>query len=218
MFQTPIPVSYYEGLISKKIIRPSNSSQEYVIIKNICYNIQYLDMLNQIDSIKYLPDNNLHIVYRTMNIKTFIITATSIIEAILFYELKTRGKTKDTWQKVASFSNPIDDETKIDSIIYKKGKPFDKEMKLDQMKEIAQNEKIFGDDNKIYGYINTLRKLRNKIHLHIGSTNLDTDWNKFNKKDFQLCQESLGNILKLYFNITDYEFEEKFKFLISEEK
>ena len=58
-------------------------------------------------------------------------------------------------------------------------------MTLDVMIKKAEKKKLLGTGQKIYKKLNYLRKLRNRIHLHVHAINEDhdIDWWKINKNE-----------------------------------
>lgn len=68
----------------------------YKILKNICYNLQYLEYLDAT-----LVQLKLTDVLQAYTWKTYIITATSIIEAIFYYLAKKHENSlKPEWVEV----------------------------------------------------------------------------------------------------------------------
>ena len=96
---------------------------------------------------------------------------------------------------------------KTNTILYKKlDHPKVAEMNLHSMINKAQKKKLLGENSEIYKQLQYLRKLRNKVHLHLIDSNWDTDWTKFNLNEIN----KMDKILRLFmisslFNPTDEE-------------
>src|SRR5690606_5903978 len=92
----PNSIEWYENQVRRLIKKTSAVPNHYKIKKNICYNLQYLEYLD-----KTLEQLNLTTVLQRATWKTYIITAISIIEAILFYLVK-KNETKLTndWVRI----------------------------------------------------------------------------------------------------------------------
>ncbi len=75
---------------------------------------------------------------------------------------------------------------RIDSHLYKKLSAKERdEMQFDAIIKKAESKRILGSDHAIYAKLQNLRKLRNKVHLHIIDEPTDTDWNAFQFR--QIC-------------------------------
>lgn len=227
----PKPLSGFECIISRKIsggspkevtsIREgkihtetvtSPTNYEYGLRKNICYSLQHLEYL--------LESNNqlqLTTVLTFQNYKTFIIVSASIVEGILYHELKNQdlfnksnlnslGKTSSQrkfYDKLHTFVTEIFEHVDI----------HEEEMTFDQMISKVEAKHLLGEDHQIYSDIDTLRKLRNKIHIHLAGTRHETDYNSFNYKKLELAKTTLLNLLSIYFSLTDQEKNTTFSFL-----
>ena len=151
--------------------------------KNIAYNLQYLQFQKQA-----LIEFNVTQVILTQVWKMHIIVGTSIVEALLYYLLTSKGLQKTTdWEQVANTSNETNIDGakhKIENVVYKKlEKPIPIEMTLDIMIKKAEKKKLLGTGQVIYKKLNYLRKLRNRIHIHAIGEDYDTDWVKINKNE-----------------------------------
>ena len=111
--------------------------------KNIAYNLQYLQFQKQA-----LVEFNVTQVILTQVWKMHIIVGTSIVEALLYYLLTSKGLQKTTeWEQVANTSNETNIDGakhKIENVVYKKlEKPIPIEMTLDIMIKKAEKKKLY---------------------------------------------------------------------------
>lgn len=175
----PTQINVYESIISRKIF-PSNSDYRAALNKNICYNLQYLEFLSECIKQLYLTS----VVY-TQNTKMFVIIAGSIIEGILYHEIKINNLySRSIWryiQKVISNERKIlETDLRLETHIYQKlTDEIETEMTFDQMLSKAEAKYLLGDDHSIYSQIKIIRQLRNKIHIHVAGSSIDSDYNSF---------------------------------------
>lgn len=209
------PQDYYpikNGKIERMTL-PTPNSYEYGLRKNICYSLQYLEYL-------LCTDNQLHLtsVLTFQNYKTFIIVSAGIVEGILYHELKSNGINKK------SDLNSLG-KTSVQKTLYGKLHTFvteifehseklhEEDMTFDQMISIVESKKLLGEDHQIYSDINALRKLRNKIHIHLAKTRHETDYNSFDYKKLYFAKDTLLDVLIKYFSLSKDEVENHFSFL-----
>lgn len=213
----PTPVDSYEIIVSRKIPL-SDSDYRKALNKNICYNLQYLEYISECTNQLYLTSS----LY-TQCVKTFVIVAASIIEGILYHELKSNGlNSKSFW----NYIKDVISETKIfDRDIRMETKTFEKlstekdlDMTFDQMLNKVEAKKLLGKGHDVYAKINIIRKLRNKIHIHIGKSGFDSDYNSFDFEKLNLAKETLHEILTFYFQLNEDEERDIFKYLVIEER
>jgi hypothetical protein len=204
----PTTVSDFEEIIGRKINYKN-------LRKNIVYNLQFLQFINEYVSQIYLTS----VIY-TLTCKIFVIITAGIIEGILFYEINARElQKKSIWnflKSIVSNENVLFDgkTLKLETSIFEKlENEKDEEMKFEQMLNIAESKNIFGTDHKIYEKLNGLRKLRNKVHIHIIEHFNDTDYNNYDYTKIELAKDVLLYILKNHFQLTDNEVDNKFDFL-----
>ena len=179
----PSSVSSLESYLGKFIKSGEGVPNVVGLRKNIAYNLQYLQFQKQV-----LVEFNVTQVILTQVWKMHIIVGTSIVEALLYYLLTSKGLHKTTeWEQVASTSNETNIDGvkhKIENVVYKKlEKPIPIEMTLDIMIKKAEKKKLLGTGQEIYKKLNYLRKLRNRIHIHAIGEDYDTDWWKINKNE-----------------------------------
>jgi hypothetical protein len=62
-------------------------------------------------------------------------------------------------------------------------------MSFDAMIKCAKSKSLFGSDKVIYLKLDSLRALRNKVHLQVINDPTDTDWNTFTNNDLSdICK------------------------------
>jgi hypothetical protein len=166
--------------------------------KNIAYSLQHLEFIHRCGE-----DLNLTSVLWTQNAKTFIIVACSIIEALFFYLLRARGKAATTsWKSYRKLSGQefkdVDGKKKkIDMEIFEKIEPeIFEEMTFDSMCKRVESKKLvaLGND-EFFKNLAYLRKLRNRVHVHIVEDDTDTDYLKINRKQYDVARKILFTLL-----------------------
>ena len=87
------------------------------------------------------------------------------------------------------------EKKRIDRHVYRKlSNPKRIPMNFDAMLKKAENKKILGSDESIYEKLKNLRKLRNRVHLHLIDKPADTDWNAFSMPDRRAMAEVIHTI------------------------
>lgn len=187
---------------------------DYEIKRNIAYNLQYIEYLDL--TMRELDLSNVLI---TETCKNFIITGISIVEAILYYIIKSKGLHRETyWKEMKTVHTNIHEfeQKKYKDMIVKyveQATPIEEEMNFDSMIKKAESKHLLGEDHEIYTQLNHLRNIRNKVHLYLIQDKLDTDWNVFNVNKVILMKRVLLKILSSNnFNATDDQLE-MFNFL-----
>lgn len=209
-------VNHFKSFFKLHIVKTDFFNKEYELINNLSYNFQYLQFLTNV-----LKSEELHEVIRRLNIKTYLIVSTSIIESILEYYLILTGEYRiSEWIEI--------EKSKTSSNIYlvsnkplknitftqKKTEPFLDKMKFDDVLKKIKDKKLLGDNNDLYKSLNNIKKLRNKVHLNNIEGDRDHDWNNFGKTEYYECSKCLREILKSnIFNVTIDELKDKFVFL-----
>jgi len=177
----PVSIDHLYNFLSKVIKRGTGFKYVYGLRKNIAYNLQYLEFLD-----RCMQDLKISNVIFSISYKVFILVGCSIIEALIYYllikndllpgtkwelEFIAKGNEKRIGSKII----------KIDSYVYKKlpARVLKKDISFNKMLDIAEKKKIFGRKSDIYRRLNFLRKLRNKVHLHLIKSPVDHDWNRF---------------------------------------
>lgn len=188
----PISVEKLDTLLNKLICRGCGYVNVYALRRNIAYNLQYLEFLDQCLSTLKLTE-----VLTTQIYKNFVCVGCGIMESLLEFLLIKHGFHKTTeWESVCTvtgqerkFKEKI---IKIDSEIFEKLTIKKKvDMPFDAMLKKAEAKKILGPDHDIYAKLQCLRKMRNRVHLHMIEEPTDTDWNAF--KQSHLC--SMAKVL-----------------------
>ena len=191
----PNSVSSLEDYLGKFIKAGEGVPNIVGLRKNIAYNLQYLQFQKQV-----LIEFNVTQVILTQVWKMHIIVGTSIVEALLYYLLTSKGFQKTTeWEQVASTSNETNidgSKHKIENVVYRKlDAPIPVGMTLDVMIKKAEKKKVLGAGEEIYKKLNYLRKLRNRVHIHVIGEDLDTDWWKINKNEVDTVRLVLYSFL-----------------------
>lgn len=188
----PVSVEKLDMLLNKSICRGCGYVNVYALRRNIAYNLQYLEFLDQC-----LAGLKLTEVLTNQIYKNFVCVGCGIVESLLEFLLVKSGLHKTTeWQSVCAITGQekrVKDKTiKIDSEIFEKLPTKKKvEMNFDAMIKKAEAKKLLGPDHDIYAKLQSLRKMRNRVHLHMIEEPTDTDWNAF--KQSHLC--SMAKVL-----------------------
>lgn len=193
----PTSLKEFERYIEPFINNTSNLEQSYELTKNLSYALQYIQYL------LYILRPETHYVIQKQLIKSIVIHGTALIEAILYCILLSNNKiSKDNWtlveDNISTKKVKIDEDTEIKIVIsvYKKTKEINiKEITLNSMIRKVENNYLLGEDHELYKKLNFLRKLRNKVHIHIFEKKLDTDSNNFNKDELKTLKQTLFMLL-----------------------
>jgi hypothetical protein len=182
------------------------------IAKNTAYSIQYLEFLAQIHT-----DLNLSAVLSTQTWKAFIIHGCAVLEAIFYYVLVSTGRAAHTdWQSKSKVTSP---EFKLGGELYrtetefftKLAKPVVDRMTFETMCQRVESKKLVQLDNEFYSRLPRLRKLRNRVHIYGIETDSDTDYIKFDRKDYELMKFILKAVLTSHlFPTVDDQLDLKF--------
>lgn len=192
----PTPVSQLDFFLSPHIKKTSTVPNGYAIRKNICYGIQHLQYLSET-----LTQLRLSGVLITMTYKQFVVTGMGIIEGILYNELKARNLLRtNEWELLKESSSPETDiggpVIRVDTkVLRKRSVPVEEDPVFDRLLRVAEKKRVFGTDSKFYAQAHHLRKLRNKVHLFVTGSDLDSDWNAFGFKEFELMKTALLALL-----------------------
>ena len=155
-FYCPAGIDAIHSLL-RQGIKKENSvlSHGYAYVRNVAYNLQYLEYLNYV-----LSETELHVTVQTLTQKTFVITGMSIVEAILWFVLKSSGQQrKDAWEITQEVETKTFEDHgskyKISNIISKlRPEPVDVEMTLDAMIKKVESKKLLGLDGQVYKDLN----------------------------------------------------------------
>jgi hypothetical protein len=192
----PVSIDKLDTLLLKLIQRGYGFINVYALRNNIAHNLQYIEYLD-----KCLSDLKLTEALTTQIYKNFVCVGCSIIEALLDFLLIKSGHHKTTeWESIRKV--PTQEATLFDMTVRLECELFRKlptkkyeEMSFDSMIKKAEKRELLGPDHDIYAKLSALRKLRNKIHLHVIDEPTDTDWNSF--KHSHLC--SMAKVLHTVF-------------------
>ena len=209
----PSPISKFELYLMKFFKSGVDVPNITGIRKNIAYNLQYLQF-----QVQLLSEFKVTQVILTQTWKVFIIVGTGIIETILYYLLSSKNIAKTTdWLEVGKTGNETkinNKQYRIENIIYEKlSTPKQVDMSFDIMIKKVENKKLLGNDHAIYEKLHYLRKLRNRVHLHLIDEERDSDWRKFNISEIKTMKLVLYSfMISTLFSPTNEEIR-MFEFL-----
>jgi hypothetical protein len=189
---------------------------DYAYVRNVAYNVQYLEYLSKLIDADLEGEENLHFTVTTLTYKTFVITGMGVVEAVLWYLLKHSGNQRaSVWEQtlqVASNQFQQDGQSyKLETVFFKKRDvPEDDEMTLDSMIKKVEKKNLLGGDHTVYEGLNHLRKLRNRVHIRSVQHDKDTDWWSFELKHVKLMKGVLYRI----FNSTHFHPEQEHDYLL----
>jgi hypothetical protein len=192
----PTPIDTIDSYLQKLIPKGTSVPNTRALRRNIAYNLQYLQYLEQT-----LNEFDLTSVLITQTWKIFIIVGTGVMEALLYYVLWSNDLHKEAdWELIASKST---NEFKLDgrlhkienSIWAKLDDPRAEAMTLEAMIQKVEKKKLLGRDHEIYKKLQFLRKLRNRVHLQAIEDERDTDWNSFNLSEVTTMRYTLHTVL-----------------------
>jgi hypothetical protein len=192
-YATPIPKLI--GLLSKVIKGYTGFKYVYALRRNIAYGLQYLEFLE-----RCIRDLKMSGVTLALTYKAFILYGCGIIEALLHYLLIKRNLySKIEWKEsFRAKGNPKtfgDKLIRIDCHIFEKmSSPELEEISFNKMLDKAESNRLFGNDRSLYGRLNFLRILRNKVHLYLIDSNTDHDFNRFGESDLKAMANAIYSI------------------------
>lgn len=204
----PQPVSIYKN----SIIVHGEYDTTNRIRSNFAYSMQYLEFLE-----KEFDELNLSDVLTTMQIKSYIVTGMGIIEMLLVNLLHYTGNWNvSEWGEYKKFiSNPqnVDGKThKIETHVLEKVLPFELRMDLDSMIKKTEKKNLISISHDVFPALKRLRELRNRVHLQIGESAYDHDYNIIQFEDIQMMRRILYSILscnQFCSNLNAFEFIKK---------
>jgi len=184
-------VGQYEAFFETGIKKNEAFERVYEINKNLSYGFSYLEYLT-----KRIREEGNYVI-KSQLYKSYIVTGMGIVECILHYLIKSKGLNKTVLYKEISRykSNTkelLGEEVKVETLVsIKLNDPEEDEITLDKMIKIAQKHKLLGPNQEnTYSKLGRLRKLRNKVHLHI-SDYLEHDFNSFTMREAIVMREIL---------------------------
>ena len=152
---------HFKSFFKLHIVNSDDFNNEYELINNLSYNFQYLQFLTNL-----LKREDLREVIWRLNIKTYVIVSTSIIECILDYYLILIGEYKTSdWieiEKSKSSSNTYiigKSQLKNVTITHKKTKRFLVKMKFDDVLKKIKDKQLLGENNELYKSLYKIKKL-----------------------------------------------------------
>lgn len=189
----PTPVSSFEYALSSGAFY--GMSRE--VRKNIAYALQYLQFLQlQFDEI------HLHDIIATHIIKTYIITAMGIIEAVFHHLIVYNGyQKKEKWEDIAKpvhtnvFFEDGEKKKYVISVEKELTTPRNVQMDFEYLINKVQEKKLLSISSKAFPYIKSLKRIRNKVHLHLIRYDNDTDYMGITYYDYLLVRHILYIIL-----------------------
>jgi len=186
----PVSITRIESLLEKTVCSNQGYNHSYALRKNLAYNLQYIEFQDRV-----LQDIKLSSVLYTQTIKTIILVGSGVIESLLNYLLIINGVHSTTeWRERCKFKGnqkKLNNEyIRLDSTLYEK-LPSEEflHMTFDAMIKCAKSNNILGTGGVIYEKLDSMRRLRNKVHLQVINNPTDTDWNSFNSTDLSdMCK------------------------------
>lgn len=197
----------YENFYDSGVTQNDHFHSTYELVKNLSYSTQYLEYIN--NSLSF----ELHSVIRVELIKSFVVVGIGIVESILYYFIKSNNlQWLNHYEEITTITandKKVGEEyLRLETKLLKRlDIPVEEDMNLDSMLKKAEKNKIIGNDQSLYRQLNRLRKLRNKVHLHLVEEHLDTDWNNFTTKELNMIKQILQKLF--YSKIFDCEMEMK---------
>lgn len=168
-------------------------------VRNIAYSLQYIDYL-----LAELEQDDLRPTIHSQACKSVVVVGMGIVEALLWYFLRQANAAKTTqWEVAKQVTSPVfadngRDHRIVNVIERKLPAPVLEEMTLDAMVKRAEARSLLGSlDHAVYGHLRTLRRLRNRVHIHSVQDDADTDWLSFTGKEVRLLLNALRSILSL---------------------
>lgn len=213
----PIRVQHYHDYLQRGLPNKIFIKYRRAYIRNICYSFQYMEYIKQALGSAPFP------LIESQLTKTFIITGCSVIESILWMLLKGNNiNRKINWIELQRReTNRFRDEGKefkFEVAHYRKlDEDIDAEMKFIDMCKVAEKSKILGANLEIYGKLNHLRKLRNRIHIHAVQHDRDNDFWVFSNEDLALMELVLRAVLKSSIFHPHLNYENFFYWLVDEQ-
>lgn len=217
-FWCPSSIDRIHSFLRRAIPKDGTLEHDYAFVRNICYNLQYLEFLNHL-----MSEHNLHATVSIQTKKTFVISGMSIVEALLWYLLKKNKQHRaDEWEEAhnlepRTFSEAGNDYKVETKILRKLATPLESEMPLDAMIKRVESKKLLGLERQVYRDLNYLRKLRNRVHIHSVQHDKDTDWYSFSSKEVQLMKKVLHSVFSSEIFSPEEKHQEMLSYLVVQE-
>ncbi|BFM05057.1 hypothetical protein [Halioxenophilus aromaticivorans] len=192
----PVSINKLETYLGKYIEQGHGYVHVTQLKKDLAYNLQYLQFQDRV-----VQDIKLSSVLYTQSIKTIVLIGTSIIESILHFILIRTDNYKTTeWAEKDVFKGNQEklngEDVRIDTVIYKKlDTKIQKHMTFDSMIKCANSKKLLGKSKLMYEKLETLRSLRNRVHLQVTDNRSGTDWTTFYAKNIDETYMVLYSIM-----------------------
>ena len=145
---------------------------------------------------------HLHDVVAAQIIKTYIITAMSIVEGVFHHIVISNGyQKKIDWKEIDSprhtnvFREDNIDKKFVITTQMKLSKPENVQMDFEFLITKVQEKKLISLPGKSYPKLKALKRLRNKVHLHVIRYDNDTDYLGISYSDYLLARYFLHTIL-----------------------
>ncbi len=196
----PTSLGDFTSIIRRKISHTSSDSREYVLVKNIWYNLQYLEFLLRLSAVE-----SWHSVLFTQNIKSIVIISAGILEAILYHIIVTNRLNLSTKKIVPnskkSFQcSDIRPWLSVEMVYFDTVPEYEDQVSFDTLIKKTESGRLLWTDHTIYASIKKIQRLRNKVHIHIGNSSWDTDYNSFGSTELNECKAALHKVLIEYFD------------------
>ena len=159
--------------------------------------MQYLEFLAFQHS-----ENNTTTVIKKLIIKNYLITTTSILEMLFAQIIDLHDKMPR--RRIGESILLEKSQTQVDNIPYYKitklhkiinNKITRKELKFSTSIDIVSKYNFLDIDKQDRMSLQKLRKLRNRVHLSVGISHLDHDYNNFNFDIYMQCKKLLIKII-----------------------
>ena len=166
---------------------------------DIAYSLQYLEYLSE-------QVNGLNTsVISKMIIKSYVITAVSLIETVLLQELRhynLQPRKKYGKEIVIESSHKFENGSDylFKNVKLKVTNQIIIRPSLDKIVKISIKNKLFGLSKKDEELLKKLRYLRNKIHLNTDEDNIKHDYNSFNFETYHLSRNYIFKLFRKYYN------------------
>lgn len=189
----PVSVSFFES----ELKNGSFCGMSKELKKNIAYSLQYLEYIQ-----KQLEEIHLHGIIETHLWKSYIITAMGIIEGVFHHLVKLKGfQKKSEWEHgkpthTNVFRENGAERKYIVSLETKLSTPQDLQMDFEYLINKVQEKKLIQLTYRAFPHIKALKRIRNKVHLHLILYKDDTDYMSISFDDYLLMRYILFLILR----------------------
>lgn len=200
----PNPVDNYKLAFHKLDMSVANSR---ALKSNLAYSMQYLEYLE-----KQLSEVELSSVLYVMTVKSYVITAMSILEGLFSNIVRSKGwwkmsSTESLGMVTANKKQFGEDELIVKTELFREVTPYEAQMNLDELiKKLEHHHEALGVDHLVYPALRRLKELRNRVHLQKLESGTDHDYNAF---DFTVKKE-MGSILYRILTsgmVTDFPYQ-----------